>query len=336
MVNLATTYLTLDLKNPIIASPSPLCENLDHIRRMEDTGCAAVVLPSLFQEQITLQDHELDPHLAKKRNYAEAAGYYPLLSEYNLGPDGYVEHVRRAKEAVSIPIIASLNGVSAGPWLDYAKRIDEAGADALELNLYFIPTDPKLSGAKIETMFVDLVRAARELVKIPIAVKVGPYFSSLPHIARRFDEAGADGLVLFNRFYQPDLDVENLDVDPELDLSTAHELRLRLRWAAILYGRIKADIALTGGVHDARGVIKCVMAGARAAQMASALLLHGVGFVEAVLNDLKKWMEDHRCDSLDALRGVMSQKNVIEPAAFERASYLRVVSTYQRRHPDLM
>jgi dihydroorotate dehydrogenase (fumarate) len=250
------------------------------------------------------------------------------MGSYKLGPDDYLEHVRRAKAAVGIPVIASLNGVSTGGWIEHARLIEEAGADALELNVYFIPTDPTMDGAEVERMYVELVRDVKASLGIPVAVKLGPFFSALANVVRRLDEAGADALVLFNRFYQPDLDIERLEVVPNLVLSTSAELRLRLRWVAILYGQVRADLAVTGGVHTAEDVLKAVMAGAAVAMMTSALLQNGVQHLSRVLGGVAGWMEEHEYDSIRQMRGSMSQRSVAEPTAFERANYLKVLRSY--------
>jgi len=329
MTDLSTSYLGLSLKNPLVVSPSPLCQDLGSIRQMEDAGAAAVVLHSLFEEQLTLESQELDHFLAHGTDsFAEALSYFPDLGRYNLGPDEYLEHIRKAKAAVKIPIIGSLNGVSTGGWISYAKKIEQAGADALELNVYYIPTDPEMSGAQVEQMYLDLVRDMRASVKIPVAVKLGPYFSALASMARRLDQAGANGLVLFNRFYQPDFDLEKLEVTPNLVLSRSDELRLRLTWVGILYGRVKADLAITGGVHTAEDAIKSMMAGARVAMMTSALLRNGIPHLKTVLSGVADWMEKHEYVSIRQMQGSMSQKSVAEPAAFERANYMKVLSSY--------
>ena len=329
MSDLTTTYLGLKLKNPLVVSPSPLCQELGNIRQMEDAGASAVVLHSLFEEQLTLESQELDHFLAHGTDsFAEALSYYPDLGHYNLGPDAYLEHIRKAKAAVKIPIVGSLNGVSTGGWIEYAKKIEDAGADALELNVYYIATDADMSGAQVEQMYADLVRDVRAGVKIPVAVKLGPYFSAMASMARRLDQAGANGLVLFNRFYQPDFDLEKLEVTPNLVLSRSDELRLRLTWVGILYGRIKADLAITGGVHTAEDAIKSMMAGARVAMMTSALLRNGIGHLKTVLSGIANWMEKHEYASIQQMQGSMSQKSVAEPAAFERANYMKVLSSY--------
>jgi dihydroorotate dehydrogenase (fumarate) len=332
MIELSTTYLRLSLKNPLIASSSPLCENLENIRRMEDAGLAAVVLHSLFEEQITLQSMDLDHFLSfGTESFSEALSYFPDMSYYNLGPDGYLEHIRKAKEAVDIPIIASLNGYSTGGWIKYARLIEEAGADALELNIYYVATDPQTTSQDVEQMYVDLVANVANGIKIPVSVKLSPYFSATAHIANRLANAGARGLVLFNRFYQPDLDLQTLEVIPNLVLSTSDELRLRLRWVAILNGQVDADLAVTGGVHTAQDVLKCMMAGANVAMMTSALLLRGIGYVSKVYMDILNWMEENEYISIHQMQGSMSQRSVADPTAFERANYMKVLRSYAMR-----
>ncbi|MCB9136383.1 MAG: dihydroorotate dehydrogenase-like protein [Anaerolineales bacterium] len=329
MIDLSTTYLHLSLKNPLVASASPLCENLDNIRRMEDAGIAAVVLHSLFEEQITLQSLDLDHYLSfGSESYSEALSYFPDMSYYNLGPDGYLEHIRQAKEAVQIPIIASLNGYSTGGWIKYARLMEEAGADALELNIYYIATDPNTTSQDVEQMYIDLIENVTSSIKIPVAVKLSPYFSATANMAMRLANAGARGLVLFNRFYQPDIDLDALEVVPNLTLSTSEELRLRLRWAAILHGQVNADIAITGGVHTAHDVLKCMMAGANVAMMTSALLTRGIGYTSKVYMDLLTWMEENEYESIHQMQGSMSQKTIADPTAFERANYMRVLRSY--------
>ncbi len=332
MANLSTTYLGLKLKNPLVASAGPLCKDVGHILHMEAAGISAVVLHSLFEEQIALESDSLDRYLsAGVGSSAEALTYFPDLGEYNLGPEEYVEHIRKVKQAVDIPVIGSLNGVSTGGWIRYAKLIEEAGADALELNIYYLPTDPAADAAKIEQMYADLVSHVKASVKIPVAVKLGPYFSSIPNMAVKLDQAGADALVLFNRFYQPDLDVEALEVRPTLALSTSSELLPRLHWVALLYGHVKADLAVTGGVHTAEDVLKAMMAGGQVAMMTSALLRHGIDHARKVEEDLAEWMEQHDYESIQQMRGSMSARNVADPAAFERANYMKVLSTYDLR-----
>jgi dihydroorotate dehydrogenase (fumarate) len=328
-LDLTTRYLGLILKNPLVASASPLSKKVDSVRRLEDGGAAAVVMYSLFEEQITHESRELDHYLERgTHSYAESLSYFPDLDHYNLGPEPYLEHLHRIKSAVSIPVIGSLNGVSSGGWVEYAHEIEQAGADALELNIYYLPTDIDLSGAELEETYVNLVRDIRARVKLPIAVKLSPFFTSIPHIAKRLVEAGANGLVLFNRFYQPDFDLDELKVVPDLDLSTSYELRLPLRWIAILYGRIAADFALTGGVHTAQDVLKAMMAGASVAMMASELLAHGPGRLRQMIAGIERWMEEHEYESIAQMKGCMSQRAVAEPAAFERANYMKALNSF--------
>ena len=332
MSDLSTSYLGLSLKNPLVVSPSPLCEDLGAIRKMEDAGASAVVLHSLFDEQLTIDSLDLDRFLTSgTESFAEALSYFPDMGQFKLGPEAYLEHIQKAKKAVKIPIIGSLNGVSTGGWVSFAKKIEQAGADALELNVYYIATDPDMSGPQVEQMYADLVRDVRGSLKIPIAVKLGPYFSSMASVARRLDQAGANGLVLFNRFYQPDFDLEKLEVTPNLNLSRSEELRLRLCWVAILSGRIKADMAITGGVHTAEDVIKSMMAGARVAMMTSALLKNGIEHLKTVREGIEAWMEKHEYASIRQMQGSMSQKSVAEPAAFVRANYMKVLRSYALR-----
>jgi dihydroorotate dehydrogenase (fumarate) len=335
MVDLSTRYLGLRLASPLVVSPSPLCESLDNIRAMEDAGAAAVVLHSLFEEQLDVESTHLDRYLTHNaESYAEALDYFPDLTGYNLGPDGYLEHLRRAKEAVGIPVIGSLNGVSTGGWIEFAKKIEQAGADALELNVYYVPTDPALTGVQVERMYGDLVRDVKASVTIPVAVKLGHAFTALANVARHLDVLGADGLVLFNRFYLPDFDLEKLEVTPRLTLSSPHELLVRLHWVAILYGHVRADLAVTGGVHGSAQVLKAMMAGARVAMMTSALLQQGIPYLARVRTDLIEWMEAHEYASIEQMQGSMSYRSVAEPAAFERANYMKVLSSYAlRRSP---
>ena len=329
MIDLTTSYMGLALKNPLVASSSPLTGDVGTIRQLEDAGAAAVVLPSLFEEQMTLREQNLDPYLSTHAGgVAEAVKYFPPMNEYNHGPDGYCELIVRAKSAVSIPVIASLNGVWMGDWTRYARQIEAAGADALELNVYYVPTNGELSAGQVEQVYLDLFNDVKCSTHIPVAIKLSPYFSAPAHMARRLDALGADALVLFNRFYQPDFDIDQRTVEPNLDLSTPAELRLRLRWAAILYGKVHADLAITGGVHDASDVVKAVMAGASVVTLASALLKHGPRHLMTIRTDLTRWMDENKHASLSQLRGVLSQQTVAEPAAFERANYMRVLNTY--------
>lgn len=328
-MDLSTKYLGLKLKNPLVPSSSPLTRNLSSLKRMEDSGAAAIVLYSLFEEQITMESQDLNHYLTQGiESFPEALTYFPEAREYESGPDEYMEHISRAKKSLGIPIIASLNGVSTGGWIKFARNIQEAGADALELNVYYIPTDPNLSGGEVEQIYIDILKDVKEAVTIPVAMKLSPYFSAMSNIARRLVEEGADGLVLFNRFYQPDFDIENLEVVPHLLLSTSSELRLPLRWIAILYDRIEADLALTTGVHTVEDVLKGLMAGANVTMMASELLRNGVGRLNEILIDLERWLDEYEYEALNQLQGSLSQANCAEPAAFERANYMRVLSSY--------
>ena len=332
MTDLSTRYLGFTLPSPLVLSAGPLTEELDAIRRAEDAGAGAVVLPSLFEEQLDIEGHDFDHHLTSHaHSHAEAITYFPPPGDYALGPDAYLEHLRRAKAAVRIPVIASLNGVSSGGWIDFARSMEQAGADALELNVYHLPTDPARTGAQVEAGYLALVREVRRHVAIPLAVKLPHFFSAIANVAGELARAGANGLVLFNRFYQPDIDLEQLEVVPNLTLSSPAELRLRLRWVAILYGRVPADLAVTGGVHSAEDVLKAAMAGAACAMMTSALLQRGVSHVGTVLTGLRRWMEEHESESIRQMQGSMSQQRVADPAAFERANYLKVLRSYAVR-----
>jgi dihydroorotate dehydrogenase (fumarate) len=330
--DLSTMYLGLRLANPLVPSASPLSHSIDNIRRMEDVGAAAVVLHSLFEEQITFESRVLDRYLTVGADsFWEASSYYPEPQEFTLPPEAYLEHVKRAKEATSIPIIGSLNGVSAGGWIKYARLIEQAGADALELNVYFVPTDPRRPGAQIADATVDLVREVRRSVHIPLAVKLSPFYSNITHLAERLVAVGANGLVLFNRFNQPDFDLETLEVVTRPLISRdgdGEALRLPLRWIAILFGRVAADLAATGGVHQAQDALKLLMAGANVTMLASALLLNGPDRLRTILQDLSTWLDEHEYVSVEQLRGSMSQLRVAEPAAFERAHYVRTVGTF--------
>ena len=328
-MDLTTTYLGLPLKSPLVASASPLSEKIDNIRRLEDAGAAAVVLYSLFEEQIIRDRDELNFHLDSYReSFAEALTIFPEPAEFRLGPDGYLDHIRRAKEAVAIPIIASLNGNTLGGWTSYAHEIQQAGAAALELNIYDIPTDMDRTSADIEQTYVDIVRAVKSAVTIPVAVKLSPFFTNMAHMARRLDEAGADALVLFNRFYQPDIDLETLEVWPHVLLSTAQDQRLPLRWIGILYGRIRADLAATSGIHAAHDAIKMLMAGASVTMMASVLLRHSIDQLRTIEHQLVQWMEDHEYESVRQMRGSLSQRHSANPGAFERAQYIKALQNY--------
>jgi dihydroorotate dehydrogenase (fumarate) len=328
-MDLRTNYLGLDLAHPIMPSASPLSKGLDKVKRLEDAGAPAITVYSLFEEQIDQESHQLDHFLEfGTDSFAEALSYFPDLGNYNVGPDEYLNLIRDAKQNTSIPIIGSLNGVSDGGWTRYAKLIQEAGADALELNVYYIPTDPKLTSADVESLYIDVVKAVRAEVTIPLAVKVGPYFSSPANVLSRIVEAGADGLVLFNRFYQPDFDLEALEVVPRVVLSTSDDLRLPLRWTAILHGRIGADIALTSGVHCHEDVIKALMAGASVVQVAAEFMHNGPSRIKELLAALTAWLEEREYTSVKQMIGSMSQKSVREPAAFERANYMKALASW--------
>jgi len=332
MVDLSTSYLGLQLKNPVVASASPISKKLDGIRSLEDAGASAVVMYSLFEEQIVHESLALDHFLNRgSDSFAEALTYFPDLDNYNIGPDEYLNLIAKAKKSVEIPVIGSLNGVSTGGWIDYAKRIEEAGANALELNVYYIPTDIHLSSTEIEQNYIDLIKDVRSQVHIPLAVKLSPFFTGLPHLANQLVLSGANGLVLFNRFIQPDLDIETLEVVPNLVLSNSNEMRLPLRWTAILYGRIQADLALTSGVHTAQDVLKAMMAGANVTMLTSALLMNGVKRIEQILTDMTSWMETYEYTSVRQMKGSMSQQAVAEPAAFERANYMKALSSFDTR-----
>jgi dihydroorotate dehydrogenase (fumarate) len=329
MTDLRTRYLGLNLKNPLVVSASPLSREVADLKKMEDSNAAAVVLYSLFEEQIEIESRELDDFLWKsKETSAEAQSYYPAFEEFTTGPYEYLEHIQRAKDAVHIPVIASLNGISAGGWTRYAKLIESAGADALELNIYFVPTDPTKSSTDLEQMYVNLVTEVKRSVKIPVAVKLAPYFSSMAHFAKSLERTGADGLVLFNRFYQPEFDLEKLEVEPHLTLSRSNELPLRLFWAAVLFGEVKCDLAITGGVHVVEDVVRSMMAGARVAMLTSALLEQGIGYLNLLHKQLNTWLELHDYESIQQMQGSMSRKKVAHPAAFERANYMKTLNSY--------
>jgi dihydroorotate dehydrogenase (fumarate) len=329
-MDLTTTYMGLSLQHPVVPSASPLSKKVSGIRQMEDAGAAAITMYSLFEEQIDLEAlaHH---HFIEQATFvsAEATAYYPPLAEYNRGPDGYLELIREAKAAVDIPIIGSLNGVTPGGWTRYARLIEQAGADALELNVYLIPTRADLSGDDVERIYLDVLREVTTQVRIPVAMKLSPFFSAMPNMAYRLDAAGADALVLFNRFYQPDFDLEDLTVTPNLVLSRPVEMRLPLRWIAILFGSVKASLALTTGVHTSEDVLKAIMAGADIANIASVLLEEGVDVIPKLIEGVSIWMEEHEYESVAQMKGALSQRNVAEPAAFERANYMKVLGSWR-------
>jgi dihydroorotate dehydrogenase (fumarate) len=329
MADLTTSYLGLSLKNPLVASASPLSKQVSTARQLEDAGVACIVMYSLFEEQIIQEGLKLDRDLSRGAEaFNEATTFLPDYGTYSIGPETYLDHLSKIKKAVDIPVIGSLNGVSDGGWVEYAKKIETAGADALELNLYTLPTDPDMTSAELEDSYIKLVSDVRRQISIPLAVKLSPFYTSLPNFARRLAGAGANGLVLFNRFYQPDYDLEELNVVPNLVLSNSHELRLPLRWIAMLYGRVAVDFALTSGVHTAEDVVKSLMAGANVAMTASALLQKGTARAGEILNDLVTWMEEHEYASVSQMIGSMSQQSVADPAAFERANYMMVLGSY--------
>ena len=328
-VDLTTRYLGLNLKNPLVAAACPLVEDIDNLRRLEAAGIAAAVLPSVFEEQIVHEEEQLiKAQEAGTDSFAEALTYFPPMENYHIGPDAYLRHIEKSKKAVSIPIIGSLNGSSHGGWIRYARLIEEAGADALELNVYFIAAEVAESGASVEDRYVELVAAVKQSIGIPLAVKIGPYFSSTAHMAKRLVEAGADGLVLFNRFLQPDIDLETLEIAPRMVLSSPHELLVPLRWIAILHGRVSASLAATSGIHSFRGLVKALLAGADVGMVASMLYSEGAAGVHSLLQDLRGWLEEKEYRSVAQLKGSLSQKNCPDPAAFERGNYMKVLASY--------
>lgn len=329
-MDISTNYLGLKLKSPIVPSAGPLSSEISNLKQMEDAGAGAVVLYSLFEEQIEHEELELNYHTSvPAESYAEATSYLPDAFEFRRGPEEYLEHIRKAKDAINIPVIASLNGKSIGGWVDYSKQIEAAGANALELNIYFIAADVNKRSEEVEKNYTHIVRRIRSEIKIPIAVKMHPFFSSTANMAKELSEAGANGLVLFNRFYQPDINLEKLEIEPDVILSTPMEMRLPLRWIAILYDRIKADLAATTGVYTAEDVIKMIMAGASVTQMLSSLIKFGIGHIADVITNLKNWMEENEYKSVTQMRGSMSYKNIADPAKLERANYMKVLHSYK-------
>jgi dihydroorotate dehydrogenase (fumarate) len=330
MTDLSTRYLGLNLRTPLVVSASPLSQEISGVRRLEDAGASAVVLYSLFEEQLRQEARELEYHLsAGTESFAESLTYLPMRGEFHTGPEGYLDHIRKAKEAVAIPVIASLNGASLGGWTKYAKEIEEAGADALECNIYSIAADINVPGVEIEQRYIDILRAVKAAVRIPVAVKLGPFFSNMANMAKKLEQSGVDGLVLFNRFYQPDIDLDELEIRPNVLLSTPQALRLPLTWIGILYGRIRANLAATSGVHSAEDVIKLLLVGADVTMFCSALLRRGVGQLREVERDLREWLDDHEYESVNQMQGSMSQMRCPDPGAFERAQYMRAVKGIQ-------
>jgi dihydroorotate dehydrogenase (fumarate) len=331
-MNIETTYLGMKLKSPLVASASPLTESIDNLRQMEDAGAAAVVLYSLYEEQIEMEQEALLHHLEYgTESFAEALTYFPEPEIFYAKTDDYLNHIRKAREKVDIPIIASLNGSSLGGWTHFSQQMQEAGASAIELNIYYIPTDVNQSGAEVEQRYVDIVKHVKENLDIPVAVKLSPYFSNMANMARRLDDAGADALVLFNRFYQPDINLETLQPEPNILLSTPFDLRLPLRWIGILYGHVKADLAATSGIHGAEDAIKVLMAGANVAMMTSSILKYGIKHFQKVEQEMVHWLQEHEYESITQLRGSVSQKHSEDPSAFERAQYMRGLRTYMIR-----
>ena len=329
-MDLSTTYLGLNLKSPlVVGSCAPLTEDLDNLKRMEDSGAGAIVLHSFFEEQLRQERLELHHHLTYgTESFAEALTYFPEPQIFHVGSDEYLSHIRQAKESLNIPIIGSLNGSTLGGWLDYAQQIEQAGADALELNIYYIPTDLDIPGAEVEQNYLDILKAVRSEIKIPLAVKIGPHFSNMANMAKRFAEYGADGLVLFNRFYQPDINLEDLEVYPNVLLSTPHEIRLPMRWIAILYGRVELDFAATSGILHATDVLKMLMVWAKITQLVSSLLRHGIGHISVLEANMLRWMEEHEYESVKQMQGSMSQLHCPDPSAFERVNYMKALQTY--------
>ena len=327
-MKLSTNYLGLKLRSPLVPSASPLTEEIDNLKRMEEAGAGAVVLHSLFEEQLRLERFELNRSLTEGTNsFPEALSYFPEPEEFRLGPEEYLDYVVKAKKAVNIPVIASLNGSTMGGWTNYARQIQSSGADAIELNIYYIPTDPEITADQVEQTYVDILRGVKSAVSIPVSVKLSPFFTNFAHTAKRLADAGADGLVLFNRFYQPDIDLESLEVTPNLLLSTPMAMRLPLRWIAILHGRLQASLAATGGIHRASDALKMLMAGADITMLCSVLLRRGIPHIKTLETEISEWLEKHEYDSIEQLKGSLSQKNCPDPSAFERAQYMRALST---------
>jgi dihydroorotate dehydrogenase (fumarate) len=329
-MDLTTNYLGLKLRSPLVVSASPLSEDIDNLKRMEDAGAAAIVLYSLFEEQLKQDRLELNAKLQQgKESFAESLTYFPEADEYKLGPEEYLKHIAAAKKATRIPIIASLNGSSVGGWTEYAKQIQKAGADALELNIYYIPTDMNLTGTEVEMTYLDILKAVKANVSIPVAVKLSPFFSNFANMAKRLDQAGADGLVLFNRFYQPDIELETLEVKPNILLSTPMAMRLPLRWIALLHGKVKASLAATSGIHRASDALKMLMVGADVTMLCSTVIRHGIPQIAMIERELTDWLVEHEYESVKQLKGSLSQKNCPEPAAFERAQYMKALTGYE-------
>ncbi len=336
-MDFSTTYLKKTLRSPLVVSANPLSEKLDNIKRMEDAGAGAIVLYSLFEEQLRQEELTLNHHMTHgTESFPEALTYFPEPLEYHTTSDAYLEHIRKAKEAVSIPIIASLNGSTVGGWTSFAQKIEQAGADGLELNLYSIPADPNWTPGELELGYLVTAKWVKHAIKIPVAIKLSPFFTNLANFATQLDQMGVDALVLFNRFYQPDIDLENLTVYPHLMLSSSHDLRLPLRWIAMLHGRVKADLAATSGIHKGKDALKALMAGAKVAMMASVLLSRGIEHLHTIELEMRAWMEENEYNSIEQMQGSVSQINCENPSEFERAQYMRALTTYRPResHED--
>jgi dihydroorotate dehydrogenase (fumarate) len=328
-MNLTTNYLGFKLRTPLVPSASPLTEKIDNIKRMEDAGASAIVFHSLFEEQVRRDHHDLQFYLDQgTESFAESLSYFPDHQDFKVGPEAYLEHIARAKASVHIPIIGSLNGTTFGGWMTYARQIEQAGADALELNIYNVPGDPERTPDDIENEYLTIITSIKAQVNIPVAVKLSPFFTNFSHFARRVDRSGADALVLFNRFYQPDIEIENLEISPNVLLSTPMAMRLPMRWIAMLHGRIGASLAATSGIHRATDALKMLMAGADVTMLCSVLLRRGIEHIQVIEREMREWMEEHMYDSIEQLRGSMSQKKCPDPAAFERAQYMRALTTY--------
>ena len=329
-MDLRTKYMGLELKNPVVAAASPLSQSVDKIKRLADAGASAVVMFSLFEEQLKMEEALESTLLAAgTESFGEALSYFPKTDDYHVGPEQYLDLIHKASQTVEIPVIGSLNGVSHEGWVDYARKMQEAGAKAIELNIYHLAADPSISGSKVEKMYVDVVKAVKGAVTVPLAVKLSPFFSSIANMARKLKRAGADGLVLFNRFYQPDFDINELSVTSTLHLSTPEDIRLPLRWIAMLHGRVKASLAATSGAHKVEDVVKFLMAGADVVQVASAILKNGIGHVGTLVNGLSSWMAEHEYKSVRQMKGSLSQKSVENPTAFERANYIKIIEKYK-------
>jgi len=329
-MDLSTTYLGLKLRSPLVPAASPLSHEVENIKKMEDAGAGAVVFHSLFEEQLRLERYELHHHLTQgTESFPEALTYFPEPSDLQVGPEEYLRNIAKARAAVAMPIIGSLNGSSLGGWTDYAKQIQQAGAHALELNIYYIPTDMDQAGTDVEKNYVEILKGVKSAVSIPVAVKLSPFFSNFANMAKRLDQAGANGLVLFNRFYQPDIDLNTLEVVPNILLSTPMAMRLPLRWIAILHGQINASLAATSGIHRAFDALKMLMVGADVVMLCSVLLRRGIDHISAIQKELVQWMEEHEYESVEQLQGSLSQQNCPDPSAYERAQYMRAISSYK-------